>query len=78
MLKGKNVKLKMSIPITKKRLCRYAHSNIKLWYFTNNLELVSLIDYKNATFHLFIFKYNKRLLTRISSNCSKYLRIFVH
>ncbi|MCL4229357.1 30S ribosomal protein S18 [Candidatus Dependentiae bacterium] len=76
MSKGKNVKLKMSARLAKKRLRRHAQGGAKHCRFTNNPEMVSFIDYKNATFlRSFLTERGKILPARISGNCSKYQRI---
>lgn len=76
MAKGKNVKLKMSARLAKKRLRRHAQGGAKHCRFTDNPEMIAQIDYKNATFlRSFLTERGKILPSRISGNSCKYQRM---
>ncbi len=72
----KKIKLKISARLLKKRNRRQGFGSSKHCRFSNNPEMVAMIDYKNAQFlRGFLTERGKILSSRISGNCAKYQRL---
>lgn len=73
---AKKIKLKISPRLLKKKARRSSFATRKNCRFSNDPELVKLIDYKNIDFlRNFLTERGKILPSRISGNCAKYQRI---
>ena len=73
---SKKIKLKLSSRLLKKKKRRNGFSQQKHCRFTSNPELITQIDYKNATFlRQFLTERGKILPSRISGNAAKFQRL---
>ena len=71
----KKIKLKISARLLKKKVRKGAAKAKKHCRFTNNPEMITQLDYKNATFlKNFLTERGKILPARISGNSCKYQR----
>jgi small subunit ribosomal protein S18 len=72
----KKIKLKISARLLKKKLRKDSTGGAKHCRFTNNPELVTEINYKNASFlRKFLTERGKVLPARISGNSCKYQKM---
>lgn len=73
---AKKIKLRMNDRLLKKRARRASFGSRKQCRFTENPDLVSEIDYKNADFlKQFLTERGKILASRISGTSCKYQRL---